>query len=295
VPSPAQLADAQRTRLQTLAVAAATRLRERWALLDAANLSGSWAELLPGALQVMAAAQALAVLQAQQYVVAATGEDGPALQSGAWAGVAADGRDLATLLALPVITTKQGLAAGLPLDRALGRGLAQLDLIGRTEVADAGRTATGVGIAARPRTYGSVRVVNPPACARCIVLAGRVYRWSEGFQRHPACDCSMSPISSPEGRNQPEPRELFGSMTRAQQDAAAGSRSDAQAIRDGADIGRVVNAQRGMYEAGGRKFAAEGVKLRQGGVRLRPEQIYREARGDRAEAIRLLRRFGYIG
>lgn len=294
MPSPAQLADAQRARQQALAVAAATRLAERWALLDLSDLSGSWAALLPGALQVMAAAQALAVLQAQEYVAQSTDEGGPALNTAPFTGVAADGRPLDTLLALPVITVKQALTAGVPLRPALGRGLAQLTLIGRTEVADAGRVATGVAITARPKTYGSVRVVNPPACGRCIVLAGRVYRWSDGFLRHPHCDCGMAPLSSPEGREAKEPRELFESMTPAQQNASIGSSADAQAIRDGADLARVINARRGMYEAAGRKLTTEGVKLRQGGTRLRPEQIYREAAGNRAEAIRLLRRFGYI-
>lgn len=316
--NPSSLAEAQRSRQRALAVAAAARLRERWALLNSADLAGSWAALLPGALQVLAASQALAVLQAQVYVAEATGQDGPALNAAAFAGTAADGGGLDTLLALPVITTKRSLAAGLPLDRSLGRGLAQLQMIGRTEVADAGRTATGVGIAVRPRTYGSVRVVHPPACGRCIVLAGRVYRWSDGFQRHPHCDCTMAPLLSPEGRQAPEPRELWDSMTREQQDAAAGSQADAQAIRDGADVAQVINAQRGMYEAAGRKFTAEGTtrrglagrqleaagagttrsageRVRRVAVpRLRPEQIYREAAGDRAEAIRLLRRFGYI-
>jgi hypothetical protein len=71
----------------------------------------------------------------------------------------------------------------------------------------------------------------------------------------------------------------------------------AAAIRDGADLGQVVNARRGMYTAAGRSLTVESTTRRgvaPGKVRLMPEQIYREARGDRDEAIRLLKRFGYL-
>jgi hypothetical protein len=293
VTSAALLADVQQSRTRALTAAVARRLAGLWGLVDASDLTGSWATLSPAALQVLAAAQALAVLQADEYLGAAAG-DGPGLDPLGWAGVAADGQSLAGLLALPLITTKRGIAAGLDVPSALRRGQAQLEMIGRTETADAGRTATGAGITARPKVYGSVRVVNPPACGRCVVLAGRVYGWSTGFQRHPHCDCGMAPAGSPEAHAAKEPRELWESMSLAQQNASAGSKADAQAIRDGADISRVINALRGMYTAAGRRLTTEGVRQRHGGLRLRPEQIYREAAGDRAEAIRLLRRFGYL-
>jgi hypothetical protein len=316
--APARLADAQRTRAQRLARSVADRLQERWALIDSSDITASWATLLAGAVRVVAAGQALAAIQAEEYVTAVTNTAASAaLNPAGFAGTAADGRDLATLLTLPVITAKTAIAAGQPVSDALSRGAAQLLMFSTTEVTDAGRLATGAAITARPKAYGHVRVVSPPACGRCIVLSGRVYRWSEGFQRHPRCDCSMQPVASAEAKAARSPGDLFRDMDSSEQEKAF-TVAGAKAIRDGADIGQVVNSRRGMYEAGGRSFTTEGTtrrglagkqleaagssvrnvpgeRVRRVTVpRLTPKQIYVEAGEDRGEAIRLLRRFGYL-
>jgi hypothetical protein len=50
-----------------------------------------------------------------------------------------------------------------------------------------------------------------------------------------------------------------------------------------------------MYTAGGQQLTRSARGIRgAGGVRLMPEQILREAKGDRSEALRLLKRFGYL-
>lgn len=212
----------------------------------------------------------------------------------AFAGVAADGRPLESLLHLPVIRTLQLIEGGMSPRSALQVGENMLSQIVATETTDAGRTADGVAIAARPQLKGYVRMLTPPSCARCVILAGRVYRWSAGFQRHPNCDCIHIPVTEdvPEDLRT-DPMAAF----RAGQVRGL-SKADEQAIRDGADINQVVNARRGMYTAGGKKFTTEGTSRRgRGGrprIRLRPEQIYREANGNREEAIRLLRLHGYI-
>jgi hypothetical protein len=59
-------------------------------------------------------------------------------------------------------------------------------------VSDAARDATSASIVARPQ-IGWVRMVNPPCCSRCAVLAGRSLQWNDGFQRHPRCDCLHIP------------------------------------------------------------------------------------------------------
>lgn len=108
-------------------------------------------------------------------------------------------------------------------------------------------------------------------------------------------------------------------MDAAEQDRVFG-KAGAEAIRDGADMAKVVNARRGMTTASvyGREvlITTEGTTVRgdfgrarrdgpliqrpgqrvrsTARVRLMPEQIYLEAAGDRDEAVRLLRRFGYI-
>lgn len=88
-----------------------------------------------------------------------------------------------------------------------------------------------------------------------------------------------------------DPRAYFESLTAAEQDRAF-TKAGAEAIRAGADIAQVVNARSGIYTAGGRQFTTVGARRRR--PRLMPEQILREAAGDRDEAVRLLKLHGYL-
>lgn len=216
----------------------------------------------------------------------------------ALAGDAADGRPLETLVFQPLLTTKAALDTGLSRTQALRLGENQLQLITSTEVTDAGRVADGVAIASRPGISGYVRMLTPPSCPRCAILAGRFYRWNAGFERHPQCDCIHIPVTEDiagDARTDPRKAVLAGEVTGL-------SKADEQAIRDGADPAQVVNAHRGMFTAGGKKFTREGTtrralarqRLGPRVPRLRPESIYRQANGNREEALRLLRLHGYI-
>lgn len=147
-------------------------------------------------------------------------------------------------------------------------------------VQDAARAAESVAVAVRPDIY-HVRFLSPPSCSRCAVLAGRVYRWSTGFERHPGCDCSMIPttVASPFVQD-------VDQLVREGQVAGL-SKADRKALADGADLNQIVNVRRtkaGLLEA--------GHALSRGG-RPTPAGIYRLA-SDRAEAVELLRRFGYV-
>jgi hypothetical protein len=181
----------------------ADRVQALWRELDRQDLTGSWDALVgPEVWRAVALGQAAAASGSDKYVAAVAAADGdpvdPAgriLVSG-FSGRAADGRPLESLLYLPVITTKEAIAAGLDETEAMLRGLTQLLKMAASEVADAGRQATGASIAASRTINGYIRVVNPPACARCIILAGREYGWNAGFRRHPrlqpavtACTC----------------------------------------------------------------------------------------------------------
>jgi hypothetical protein len=147
-------------------------------------------------------------------------------------------------------------------------------------IQDAARAAESVAIAVRPDIY-FVRYVTPPCCSRCAVLAGRVYRYSQGFLRHPNCDCVMLPttVAAPYAQ---DPVSLFdaGQVTDL-------SKADAKAIRDGADFSKVVNVRR--TQAGLRQ---PGRVLYRSG-RMTPEGIY-AATHTREEAIALLRANGYL-
>lgn len=269
----------------------------------------------------VAAGQLSVAAGAQAFVAAAMAAQGapavaPAgvLAATALAGVASDGRPLETLLFLPALTVSRRRAAGASDEEAMLAGLAQMAMLTGTQISDAARAADQVASVADRRVVAYTRVVHLPACARCIVLSGQQYSVSEGFRRHPSCDCSLDPLSDVEWRDVRTPQELFEQMDADQQRRVFGP-AGAEAIREGADVGQVVNARRGMNTATG--TTTEGVtrrgiygrqQRRAGGdftrglgarygsavtPRLMPEEILRQA-GSRDEAISLLRQHAYL-
>jgi len=94
-----------------------------------------------------------------------------------------------------------------------------------------------------------------------------------------------------------DPDAYFRSLTSEDQERYFG-KANAEAIRDGANMGRVVNAtgrSSGTSIAGGRKYTTDATTARGTGrrARLTPEAIYKEA-ADRTDAVRLLRLHGYL-
>ena len=305
---------------QQLAGAVTKAAARLWQRVDRADIAGSWLRLMPQLLLALTVAQRTAAERAPGYVAQVLREQGMpadmvALVPAALAGIASDGRDLDTLLMQPVITTKQALASGATLQRALDVGSTALQLITSTQVADAGRVADGVAITGQRVRTDYVRMLVGKSCSRCVVLAGKTYHWNRGFQRHPHCDC----IHVPYQENVPndvttDPTAYFRSLTKREQEQSFG-KAGAQAIRDGADIGQVVNARRSMYTAGGTSLTREGATRRglHGGYyvddsgrlvkrargakappRLMPEEIYRRAGADRDLAQTMLREHGYV-
>lgn len=295
-PTVTALAVAQQRRLARLSRTVADRLQAAWSRVVAADIAGSWSEQIPSATQLVVAAQALAVMQADEYATATAG-DGATLDPAGFAGTTADGLPIASLLSLPLIVVERRIGAGVPVQDALRSGLARLLLYGVTEVADASRDATQVGMAARPRVRGYVRVVQAGACGRCLILAGRVYRYSKGFDRHPGCNCTMAPVGSGEADMAPDPRALFDRLTPQQQVDSLGSKGAAEAVRAGADLSQVINANSGLYVAGGRKFTSAGTTRRgraAGMQRPTPAQLFADFPDDRPALVAALRRFGYV-
>lgn len=273
-----------------------------WSLVDVGNVAASWASLAGRLLQVVGVSQATAAAGANVYLADIADQYG--LRSGpttrvaaqSFAGIASDGRALGSLLYQPAVGTLAAIGSGVDQRRALGVGGTALDMIVRTQVADAGRVADGVAIAADKRLTGYVRMLSGKSCGRCVILAGKFYRWNAGFRRHPRCDCRHIPAAEDaHGDRRTNPRAHFDSLSAADQDRAFG-KAGAEAIRQGADMNRVVNANRGTYVAGGRKFTTDSTTAAGTGrrVRLMPESIFAEAGGNRDEAIRLLRAHGFI-
>lgn len=159
-----------------------------------------------------------------------------------------------------------------------------VDRLVATLVADSGRNAMGAATIARPSANGHIRYLTSPSCARCAVLAGRFYRWSTGFQRHPRCDCQMVPSHSAiaDGLTS-DPMLAF-----ERGEIRGLSQADTEALREGADLSRVVNVR--SRSAG---LSPSGTSLTRGG-RLTPDGIYRLADGNRDDAVRLLSEQGYL-
>src|SRR5690606_27642678 len=70
-----------------------------------------------------------------------------------------------------------------------------LNLAASTALSDTARQTEMLHTAVRPGVDGYVRMLNPPSCSRCAVLAGRFYKKNQGFLRHPGCDCRHIPAS----------------------------------------------------------------------------------------------------
>lgn len=349
-----QVAAVHQRRQKAIARRAAEEVVKLWRQVDRGNIAASWRQLLAKVFPIVSSAQGIASASAGVYVDDALEAQGmTAAAEGrvsvtALAGIASDGRDLTDLLYQPAVRALVAIGAGHKPSRAMTAGAVDLDMIVRTQIADAGRVAASVAITARPEVPGYVRMLSLPSCSRCIILAGRFYRWNAGFKRHPRCDCRHIPAAESTSDDlRTDPMAAFRAMDHEEQDRIF-TKAGAQAIRDGADIRQVANARRGargLTPAGARLTAEEARTLRGGrdvghlqrtdvfgrqlyvttegvtvrgvaGVRLgaretgtaaagrryrsaraprlMPESIYEIAGGDREEAIRLLRRFGYI-
>ena len=149
-------------------------------------------------------------------------------------------------------------------------------------VQDMGRAAQAVDVTTRPGV-SHVRHLNLPSCSRCAVLAGRVYRYSIGFKRHPGCDCVMIPVTVA------SPDLTYDVAQLARDGQVAGlSKADLEALDMGADFNQVVNVRAksaGLTEA--------GQVLNRAG-RPTPAGILRASAGDRDAALSLLKQHGYI-
>lgn len=298
----------QVARLQVLALAAG---RRSWGRVDERFLSETWTQALRDLTPVVAAVQVRAAESGASYGAATLAEQGvyvapdAFVNPAAFGGYAADGRSLTGALYSPITNVKSWIGGGYSAQQALSMGRSSLDGLMRTTVADAGRQAASVDVAAR-KGVGYVRMLNPPSCPRCVVLAGKFFRWNTGFRRHPGCDCVhvMSTVGSTQGALDEglisDPYNYFNGLPKAEQNRLWGQ-NNAQAIRDGADISQVTNASRGVHgmmttEGATRRgaFGQSAEAQLTHGRRMTPDAIYRLNGTDRAAAIRDLERYGYV-
>lgn len=322
MPSPTELGRTRYEQVSSTIRAVIERVQQIWQGLSAPSIEDDLAGAAGAAIAAAVVDGQLSVADAAQAYIAAqmVAQGGSALAeatlvAGAFAGIAPDGGPLETLLFLPAIGVRRRLVAGYSPDEAMLGGMADMARYASTSVADTARSSDQVGMAAHRSCVAYVRVVQLPACSRCIVLSGRMYSYSEGFRRHPNCDCQTLPLREHEWPGVPTPKQLFASMSPSEQRRVF-TVDGARAIGEGADVMQVVNARRGMDNAGS-PTTTEGVtrrglygrRVRRAGgefarfpgqrysqataPRLTPQAIF-QASTDRDEQLRLLRRYGYI-
>lgn len=288
--------------------------------VDPANIYRSWQDAIPQVSETISKIQTKAATDSNRYMTATMIDagitpEGPGLNPSGFAGFTypvddSPARLLEESLEFPAYRSLQGLRDGASSDRAMATGLGSLVTMGAAAVTDAGRSADGAAAATEPNMSGYVRQAEPGACARCMILAGRRYRKSEGFLRHPQCLCTHVPIiKGGEAVKVQNSYEEFTALSASEQDRRF-TQSGAQAIRDGADMNQVVNARRGMSTTeGGSLVTSEGMSKVRGryrgnagrtmqrhsvqGQRMMPEEIYKRANGNQRIINEQLERYGY--
>lgn len=299
-----------------LVVATSLAVRSQWR-----GMGGDWTAAFgtvgPRMAAILSAGQLASARQGAAYVPEVLAEQGQypralgRVNARAFAGRAADGRDLTSLLEQSVVKSRVG--------GSLDAGGKWLDTVVQTELADAHRASIQVATVARQKT-GYIRMVNTPCCKDCAVLAGKWFKSNAGFDRHPHCMCFHLPSTDPESEwaQYPEPSEITG-LTDAER----------KALEEGGDYSQVINSGRGRSRsarrskmstlegtttkgwfgggyssAGAQRVVSSGPVTRRGAVvgrhsrrvgrRMTPDGIYRVA-SDEDEARRLLGRYGYLG
>lgn len=276
--------------------------------------------VLPDLMTLVTASQMVAAESGAEYVprlldeLNIGGESGEVVPQ-ALSGIASNGGRLDEALAGALWSTKSAIRDGQTARQALVAGRNRLESRVQLEVADAGRMGASVAAVSNRRVKLYVRMLVPPSCSRCALLAGQTYAMETAFARHPRCDCKHIPANEDvAGDLTTDPHEYFQSLSEAEQNRLFTNKG-AEAIRDGADIFQVVNARRGMYttRTGGR-FTTEATSRRgmygssqtefekRTGARMRtatrkrpmPETIYALTKGNREETIRLLKYYRYI-
>lgn len=319
----------QRTEIAA-ALAAVSRLWRR----VGPDFDSSYARIEPALLSVLFTAQERVAAGALRYVptyLDAVGEDVPdaayVSEGARFVGVAGDGMPVASLAYGSVIQAKQAIESGLSVTEALASGGKRLTLASGTALSDTGRAAEKVsGGAHRVKLW--TRMLNPPSCGRCVILAGKTFRQAEAFNRHPGCDCRNVPSVEDTGDDATtDPKAYLDGLSDDEQDRVLGSKANGQAFRDGADMNQLINAYRkagavrpAQVHGVNIKYTREGTTrrghaywqmsqaqyIKEQGVfrdgskyfrvkspRLMPESIYKIAK-DPEDAKRLLKLYGWV-
>lgn len=243
-----------------------------------------------------------------------------------WVGVDGAGYDTLDTMWGAVVAGKQAVKRGMDEQIALKIIENEIQQRARTILADTARSSSSMAARGRYYTATCVRALTPPSCGRCVILAGKP-SGSKAFERHPRCDCiAVYAARMPKGACA-DPREYLDGLDDRQLARTLGSKANARAYKDGADLNALVNAyrkkggirtaqvydrtikyttesttrrgfaSRRMIDSGYAKaFVAHGGRsMRVDRPRLMPETIYQIAGDDHDKALRLLHDYGWLG
>ena len=291
------LASARVAYQQRVEAKLAAHVASSWAQLGKGDLDAAWRRVGPRVKLALVFSQRQAAQGAAEYVDHALSAQGaqPArlasVPADAFAGYAADGRNLEGALVQPFLGVKADIRRGLEPQHALDRGERRMLTLVRGEVGNTARVADGTAIALEPEAHGYVRRVGVPACGRCLVLAGKFFARNAGFKRHPRCDCTHVPVIRKWAASSPD--ALLDRMTPEQRVKALGPDA-AKAVASGADLQSVVNAttvRRGLSPVTG-DYTTAGAK--RGQPRLTPAAVLRRYGDDPKRFHEALRANGYL-
>lgn len=260
------------------------------------DFNASYLRVAPQMIEVFNTAQSRAAANASAYIPQVLEAGGQTKAVGATIefdtsrliGTSGDGYPTESLLYTAVTTAKTEVAKGATTATALDRGREFLALAVGTALADTARAAEKIESFARPTTY-FVRMLQPPSCGRCTILAGREYRIRDPFLRHPGCDCRHIPTSEAlAGDMTTDPHEYLDSLHTRDElrekypgetldeiyrnhgetslEKVLGSRANAEAYyKFGGDPFQIVNAYRRPYleTVNGKRIYLDGVRTAQ--------------------------------
>lgn len=288
---------------QAITVSTAKQVNDLWRSMGD-NLDLSWAGIAPEVFSTVMAGQLAAARTGIAYVPAVLAEQG--IDSSAVAVVNAqrmiggtrDGRPLESLLHGAVYNAKAQIGSGAGVAEALSLAGGWLQSATMDAVRDANRQAVASQMTVSPKAQGWVRMTNPPSCKFCIMLAGKYFKWNQGFSSHLNCDCRHIPSSEAvSGDLTVDPYAYFHSLPELDQNRLFG-KNDAQAIRDGGDMYRVVNIRsRGLANDVKKHTSGHNIgwQSRRWDTpsKMTIDDIYATAKG-RNDAIRLMNQNGFI-
>ena len=240
------------------------------------EFDASFIQIAPQLIDVMNTAQLRISQNAQAFIpeiLDATGQSRAnkprlTIPENAFVGTAGNGLPTESLAYGAVIRAKSAVGTGMTTKEALAQGGQFMALSMGTMLSDTRRGMEGFETYSRP-VSGYVRMLTPPSCGRCVILAGKRYRKNKGFARHPGCDCVHIPASeNVAGDMTTNYSEYLNGLDEQGLSKALGSQANAKAFAEyGADPFQIVNSYRsGISKAQqyGRtiKYTTEGTTVR---------------------------------